>query len=199
MSIDSTVEPSPLSAHPTTRWGSAAPDSAASPRSRCIVGLALASPYGLALGARTGGLDLVWHALGVSGGLALSALVTVPSLLVFLALFDVPLEARQVFDSTSRGIACAGSVLAGITPAMTLLVVTVDSILAVWTLAWGGLLLGGSLGLANAMAALHRPLQGARPMIRIRFALAATGFSLLSAALASRAWSGLLPFMGGAS
>ena len=199
MSIDSTVEPSPLSAHPTTRWGSAAPDSAASPRSRCIVGLALASPYGLALGARTGGLDLVWHALGVSGGLALASLVTVPSLLVFLALFDVPLEARQIFDSTSQGIASAGAVLAGITPAMALLVVTVESLGAVRTLAWGGLLLGGSLGLANALAALRRPLHSAHPKIRSRFVLAATGFALLTVALAGRAWSGLLPLMGGAS
>ena len=199
MSVESIAEQKTLPAALTTRWLSLGPDLKGSTTSRCIVGLALASLYGLALGTRTGGLDLLWHAFGVWGGLALSALVTAPSLLVFLALFDVPLEARQVFDSMSQGLACAGSVLAGIAPAMTLLVVTVDSISAVSVLAWGGLFLGGSLGLAKALAALHRPLEGMRPRIRGRFVLAATGFALLTAALACRAWLGLLPLMGGAS
>ena len=103
MSVELPVEERALPDHPTTCRASS---TTGSPALRCIVGLALASLYGLALGARTGGLDLVWHALGVSSGLALSALVAVPSLLVFLALFDVPLEAKQVLDSTSRGIAC---------------------------------------------------------------------------------------------
>ena len=46
-----------------------------------VTGLGLAALYGLSLGARTGGLSLVHHALSASAGLLAVGVLGVPSLL----------------------------------------------------------------------------------------------------------------------
>jgi hypothetical protein len=69
---------------------------------RLASGLGLASLYGLALGARSGGLALVQHALGASAGLAAVAVLGIPALFVLLALVNAPVSPRAMLSVGAR-------------------------------------------------------------------------------------------------
>jgi hypothetical protein len=167
--------------------------------SRLGSGLLLAAVYGLALGARGGGTELLRHACGAPLGLAVVAAVAAPSLFVRLALIDAPLRPAQLIAAVSRGTFATGLVLAGLAPAATLLVVSIESARAAAWMSGLGLWLAGGIGLLNVLSALHGALAVADDNVRSRAWLSVMIFALLSVALAARAWYAWLPLLAGAS
>lgn len=167
--------------------------------SRLVSGLGLASVYGLALGARAGGLQLVRHAWGAPLGLLVVAGVAAPALFVRLALMNAPLRPAQMLAAVARGTFASGLVLAGLAPAATLLVVSIESARAAAWMSGLGLWLAGGIGLFNLLAALKDSLSGAELNLRTRAFFAVAIFTALACALSARAWGAWLPLLGGAS
>lgn len=167
--------------------------------SKLTSGLALAAVYGLALGARSGGVDLVRHALGAPLGLAVVAAVAAPALFVRLALINAPLRPAQMVGAVAQGTFTAGLVLAGLAPAVAMLVVSIESAAAAAWMSGLGLWLAGGIGLFNLLAALRQHLIGADFRTNSRGFIAVAVFSALACALAARAWYAWLPLLGGAS
>ena len=83
---------------------------------RAGVGLGLAALYGLALGARTGGVSFLRHGVGVPAALAVSLGIGVPALYIGLALLDAPVDLARAFRAASRATFTTGLVLAGLAP-----------------------------------------------------------------------------------
>src|SRR5688500_6847154 len=94
---------------------------------RWLGGLLLAAVFGLALGARLGGLALLQHALGVPAGLCATGLLGVPPLYVLLTLFDAPISLSEIASWVGRALSSIGAVLGGLAPAVALLAVTIQS------------------------------------------------------------------------
>jgi len=166
---------------------------------RLASGLGLASVFGLALGARSGGVALLQHALGAPLGLMVVAAVAAPSLFVRLALINTPLRPAQMIGAVAQGTFTAGLVLAGLAPAVAMLVVTIESAAAAAWMSGLGLWLAGGIGLFNLLAALHKHLAGHELRARSREFIAIAVFSVLACALAARAWYAWLPLLRGAS
>lgn len=166
---------------------------------RLGAGLALAALYGLALGAREGGLSLLQHSLGAPLALALLVLLLTPSLAVLFALFDAPLAPVQVFSAIARSVSLAGLALAGLAPATALFAVTVDSAALVTTIVRLGCLLAGTVALGQLLSTLWDALAAAAPASRGRARLLCLSFGAFVLVLAGRLFSILLPVLGGAS
>ena len=124
--------------------------------SRLGSGLLLSAVFGLSLGARAGGLGLLRHAVGAPLGLLAVAAVAAPALFVRLALMDAPLRAEQVLKAVAAATFAAGLVLAGLAPAMALLVVSIESAGAAAWISGLGLALAGGIGLVSLFGELHR-------------------------------------------
>lgn len=167
--------------------------------SRLASGLALAAVYGLALGVRSGGVGLLKHALGAPLGLTVVAAVAAPALFVRLALIDAPLRPAQMVGAVAQGTFTAGLVLAGLAPAVAMLVVSIESAAAAAWMSGLGLWLAGGIGLFNLLAALRQHLVRDDFRSGSRAFIAVAVFSLLACALAARAWHAWLPLLGGAS
>jgi hypothetical protein len=167
--------------------------------SRLAAGLGLAGVYGLALGARSGGVLLLRHALGVPLGLLVVGAVVVPSLFVVLALLDAPMTPSKMLSASARSLASTGLVLAGLAPAAAMLVVTITSGGAAALVAKLGFLLAGGIGILGLVGSVRAALVESPSFLRMNVFIALCGFSVIAAALAVRAWSGLLPILGGAS
>jgi hypothetical protein len=167
--------------------------------SKLASGLALAAVYGLALGARSGGMGLLKHALGAPLGLTVVAAVAAPALFVRLALINAPLRPAQMVGAVAQGTFTAGLVLAGLSPAVAMLVVSIESAAAAAWMSGLGLWLAGGIGLFNLLASLHEHLIGTDFRTSSRGFLAIAIFSVLACALAARAWYAWLPLLGGAS
>jgi hypothetical protein len=167
--------------------------------SRLGSGLGLAAVYGLALGARTGGVDLIRHALGAPLGVMVVALVTAPSLFVRLALIDAPLRPAQMLAAVAQGAYTTGLTLAGLAPAAAMLVVSIESAPAAAWMSGLGLWLAGGIGLFNLCAALKPGLVGTDLRLQSRALFALAVFSALSCALTARVWGAWLPVLGGGS
>lgn len=175
-----------------------AASTAATPElSRLLTGLGLASLYGLALGAREGGLGLLGHALGVPVGLALVTAIGTPSLFVLLALLDSPVSHTELWRATARGICAAGLLLAGLAPASAMLLVTIQSSEAIEWVVRGGLVLGGGVGLSTLAGAVRERLGAATHLTRFKAQCLLGGFALFSGALAARVWGSVLPILEG--
>lgn len=166
---------------------------------RAAIGVALAGTYGLALGARDGGLALFSHAIGVPAALAAVSLLGVPALYIVLALFDAPLSPTEAFAAAARGCASAGLVLAGLAPLAALYVIGSDGESAASFAGGLGLALGGALGLRDLVAALRTALASADSATKTLAAVAQGAFALFAVILAWRVWDALLPLVGGAS
>jgi hypothetical protein len=167
--------------------------------SRLGSGLGLSAVFGLALGARAGGLDWVRHALGAPLGLLVVAGVAAPSLFVRLSLMDAPLRPMQLVTAVSRATFASGLVLAGLSPAMTMLVVSIESAGAAAWMTGLGLMLAGGIGLLNLFAELSRGMSQVSVVMRSRVFLTLAVFTVLACALAARTWGAWLPLLGGAS
>lgn len=160
-------------------------------------GLALSAVFGLALGARGGGLDLLRHALGAPLGLLVSAGVAAPALFVRLSLMDAPVRPLGMLSAVSRATFGAGMVLAGLAPAMTMLVVSIESREAAAALSGLGLMLAGGIGLSCLFADLQSMLASSALTLRSRALLSVAVFAVLACALSARVWGAWLPLLGG--
>lgn len=167
--------------------------------SRLASGLGLAAVYGLALGARGGGVQLLRHALGAPVGLLVVAGVAAPSLFVRLALMDAPLRPAQMVGAVAQSTFAAGLVLAGLAPAAAMLVVSIESAQAAAWMSGLGLWLAGGIGLVNLFSALNAGLAGASLTMRSRALVSIAVFAVLACALSARAWGAWLPLLGGGS
>jgi hypothetical protein len=162
--------------------------------------LGLAATFGIAIGLRRGGLDLVRHGLGVPLGLVTVAALAAPALPIALLHAGVRVEALPLADALSRAAATAGLLLAGMAPLAALLAVTCEASPSVAAFAWLALAVAGVFGLRG----LARELDGlfaheAAPR-RSAARLSAFGFAAVGALLAARVWSLALPLLaGGAS
>src|SRR5262249_22694006 len=146
-------------------------------------GLLLASLYGLALGARRGGIDLVRHALGAPAALLVVGAIAVPALFVVLSLFDAPVTLAKTISATARAAASTGLVMAGLAPAATLLAVTIESATVAGFIARVGLVLAGSIGVLPLLGDLYGELSAAPFGVRMKSSLALFGFALFAGAL----------------
>lgn len=166
---------------------------------RALAGAGLAALYGVALGAREGGLAMLTHALGVPAAILAVCVLGVPALYIVLGFFDAPLSPKKAVGAAVRGCASAGLVLAGLAPLCALYVVgseTAEGAAMAGTL---GLALGGALGLRHLVATLREALAEADSATRLMATLAQLAFSLFAVILAWRVWAALLPLVGGES
>jgi hypothetical protein len=166
--------------------------------SRLGSGLALSAVFGLALGARGGGVDLLRHAVGAPLGLLVVAGVVAPSLFVRLSLMDAPLRPSQMLSAVARATFSTGLVLSGLAPAMAMLVVSIESAGAAAWMSGLGLALAGGIGLSNLLGDLQRFTAGATLALRGRIFASVAVFAVLACALSARAWGAWLPLLGGA-
>jgi hypothetical protein len=166
---------------------------------RLAAGLALSAFYGLAIGARVGGTELVRSALGVPLVLLVLCVVVMPSLTVLFAILDAPIGASRVLGALGRALSSVGLVLAGLAPGAALLCVSVESrFLATWV-AFAGFLLAGGLGLVQLVASLGSSLAGAEHKVAWKGYFLLAGYSLFVVTLAIRLFTLLVPVLGGAS
>jgi hypothetical protein len=178
-----------------------AADAEVSPRreaTRFAIGLGLAALYGLALGARSGRLAFLTHAVGVPAALLAAFGVGIPALYIFLALVDAPVVPAAIAAAATRATATAGLVLAGLAPAAALFVVTSERPGAAALAALVGLSVGGAFGLGNVVSDLRKSVAAAAPAVRLVADLAFGGFGLFAVVVSLRVWMSLLPVLGGA-
>jgi hypothetical protein len=162
---------------------------------RFASGLALAAIYGLGMGFPFGAHAMAAHAAGVPLAFVAVAALGAPAFYVGIAHAGLDLDARALSAAVARGSATAGMVLAGLTPALTLLSLSCESPISVACYGAAGLALGGLLGLraydrALAPAAESSARSLGAGLIRVAFAAFAT-------VLAARVWWLVLPVFGG--
>ncbi len=165
---------------------------------RLAGGLGFAALYGLALGARSGGISLLGHALAASAGLAAVGVLGVPSLFVIFALLDMPVSPVAMLAAAARALGSAGFVLAGLAPSAALLVVTIESAGAAAFVARAGLVLGGGIGLYQLVSAIRRMLSQLPLGVRFKSNLLLCAFCVFAILLAARVWYAL-PILQGAA
>lgn len=165
---------------------------------RAAAGAGLSMAYGVALGAREGGFDLLLHAVGVPSALLAVTLLGLPALYIVLALFNAPLSLRRAGSAAARGIASAGIVLAGLSPLAALFIVTSSSDNGAAIAGGLGLCVGGALGLRHLGSTLSEALREADSATRVVAGCAQLGFVFFATLLAWRVWGALLPVLGGA-
>jgi len=165
---------------------------------RLAAGLGLAALYGLALGARSGGVGLLQHALGASAGLAAVGVLGMPALFVLLSLVNAPVSPSAMLSAGARSLASAGFVLAGLAPSAALLAVTIESPDAAAFVARAGLALAGGIGLFQLLSSVRAMLLELPSEARLKCYGLLFGFSVFAIMLAARVWYAL-PILKGAA
>jgi len=155
---------------------------------RLGAGLGLAALYGLALGARSGGVALVQHALAASAGLAAVGVLGLPALFVLLALVNAPVSPGSMLAAGARSLASAGFVLAGLAPSAALLAVTIESADAAAFVTRAGLTLAGGIGLFQLTSSMRAMLAALPAEQRFKCNALLFGFALFAIMLAARVW-----------
>jgi hypothetical protein len=112
---------------------------------------------------------------------------------------DAPLRAEQMLKAVAAATFAAGLVLAGLAPAMALLVVSIESVAAAACISGLGLALAGGIGLVNLFTQLNRALADQSVTTKGRVFMTLVVFTSLATALAARAWCAWLPVLGGGS
>ena len=161
-------------------------------------GLGFAALYGLALGARVGGLSLLRHALAASAGLSAVGVLGVPSLFVLLALADAPVSPNAMLAAGARALASTGFVLAGLAPSAALLVVSIESPSAAAFVARMGFALAGGIGLYQLASAVRGMLRELPLGLRFKSNALLAAFCLFAMLLAARVWGAMPILQGGA-
>ena len=161
-------------------------------------GLGFAALYGLALGARSGGMSLIQHALASSGGLAAVLVLGMPSLFVVLALSNAPVSPGFMLAAGARALGSAGYVLAGLAPSAALLAVTIESASAAAFVARAGLCLSGAVGLYQLLGSVRCAFVGLSLAERIKKNALLLAFCVFAVLLAARVWYSL-PILQGAT
>jgi hypothetical protein len=161
-------------------------------------GLGLAAVYGLALGARQGGVSLFKHAAGVPAGMIAVACLGVPALTILLTLFNAPLAPPRALSAASRAAAASGLVLGGLAPAAALFVVTSESATTAAVMGLLGLAVGGLIGLRVLLRDLKAALETEENlMTRAASGFVLVGFAAFAVLLALRVWWSSLPILKG--
>ena len=166
---------------------------------RLAAGLGLSAFYGLALGARAGGSELLKNAVGVPLGLFVLGVVMMPSLTVLFAILDAPVTPSRVLGSLGRALSAVGLVLAGLAPGVALFSVTVESAELATRVARAGFYLAGGLGLVGLAASLSRSLAETKSSVFWKGHFFLLGYAVFAVMLAARLWSAFVPMLGGAS
>lgn len=121
----------------------------------------LASLFGVALGARTGGAALAMHGafapIAVVGAFVVAGL----PLYVLLALANAPIELLGLGRAVGRGTAAAALVLAGLSPLVLLFGVSGETWVAGAVVGWASLAFALSIGLAAVRADVAAGAEGA--------------------------------------
>jgi len=169
---------------------------AAAELGRLAAGLGFAALYGLALGARSGGMSLAQHALAASAGLAAVATLGIPALFVLLALVNAPVSPLAMVSAGARSLASAGFVLAGLAPSAALLSVTIESPDAAAFVTRAGLTLAGGIGLYQLTSAVRAMLKELAPALRLKCNALLFAFCVFAIMLAARVWH-TLPILKG--
>ncbi len=196
------MEVARIDGEPRAGWTAALLDVRVASRgllSRAAAGAGLAAIYGVALGARDGGLAMLVHALGVPAAILAVCVLGVPALYIVLGFFDAPLSPAKALGAAVRGCASAGLVLAGLAPLAALYVVGSETAQGAATAGALGLALGGALGLRHLVSTLRDALAQADSATRLMAGIAQIAFSVFAVVLAWRVWAALLPLLGGAS
>jgi hypothetical protein len=180
----------------TERWLGARQDATwLEETQRLLVGAALASLFGAALGLRAGGLAIPLAAVGAPMGIVAVAAVGVPSFAIVLALANAPLRGMDLARATSRAALRAGLLLAGVAPGAALLAVTCEERITVAFFAFGGLLFAGAIAGHSFARDLRPALAAAPPLRRVALAVALPTFLVFAAVLAARVWWLALPML----
>jgi hypothetical protein len=166
---------------------------------RVGLGLGLSSLYGLALGAREGGSELLRHALGVPLSLLVLGAVLLPSLTVLLSLLDAPVTPVTMLRAVTRAVSSAGLVLAGLAPSAAVLVVTIESQEIAAAVARGFGFIAGIIGLAALLSGVRALVSEARSSVVWKTQALLVGYSMFAVLLGCRLFALLVPMIGGAS
>ena len=166
---------------------------------RVATGVGLSAIYGLALGARDGGMSFATHAVGVPAAMVAVAVLGAPAFTIALSLADSPVDVRSVTHATVKALSTAGLVLAGLAPAAALYVVMADGAGAAAVMPFGGLLLAGWLGLRSFLVSVRDSLSGAALHQKLLGFAVASMFALFAIVLALRVWFRTLALLGGVS
>lgn len=162
------------------------------------IGLGLASLYGLALGARAGGLSLFQHAAGVPLAMVAVGCLGVPALTIVLTLFNAPISPSRALSAASRSAAATGLVFGGLAPAAALFVVTSESRGTAAFMALLGLFIGGVFGIRVLLRDLKSAMEGESDLINKTLStISLACFALFAVAMALRVWWGSLPLLKG--
>ena len=162
---------------------------------RLLLAAGFAAVFGVSLGMRKGGASIALGAVGAPAGIVAVAAVAVPAFAIVLALANAPLQAMDLAHATSRAAMRAGLFLAGLAPAVALLVVTCEDALTVDVIGFGGLLFAGAIA-AQAFAADLRPsLAGTPRVTRAVLSVVLPAFLVFAAVLAARVWWLALPML----
>ncbi len=162
---------------------------------RLLLGVALSSLFGLALGLRRGGITIALAALGAPAGIAAVAFVAVPAFAIVLSLANAPVDVMDLSRATSRASLRAGLFLAGLAPGAALIVVTVEEAVTVSIAGLGALLLAGAIAAQSFASDLRPKLAATSRGSRAVLLLAMPAFLLFAAVLAARVWWLALPML----
>ena len=160
---------------------------------RFAAGLALSGLFGLAIGLRFGAVSMAGHAAGVPLAIVVVALLATPAFFVGVLHGGFEIDSRVLASSIARGVATAGLVLAGLSPAMALIALTAEQASSAGLIAALGLAVAGLLG----QRATFRSLPEVAGLHGARFLLFRIVFSVFAAVLAARVWWLVLPVFGG--
>jgi hypothetical protein len=155
---------------------------------RFAVGLGLAAIYGLAAGARQGGLAFAKSAALVPAALLGASAFGLPALYIALGMVDAPLAPRRLFAAASRATASAGLVLAGLAPVAALYVVSSDSRNGAALAAASGLFVGSLAGLRTLWRDVAAEVYASEIRVKAVAIGALLGFAVFAAAVGCRVW-----------
>ncbi len=165
---------------------------------RLAIGLGLASIYGLAAGARQGGLAFVSSAALVPAALLGACVFGLPALYIALGMVDAPLAPRRLFAAAARATASAGLVLAGLAPVAALYVVSSGDREGAAIATILGLAVGSLAGLRALWRDVAADVRASEEAVKVVTVATLSGFALFAAAVGCRVWMHLPIFASGA-
>jgi hypothetical protein len=158
---------------------------------RAAIGLGLAAIYGLAAGARHGGLAFAKSAALVPAALLATCAFGLPALYIALGMVDAPLAPRRLFAAAARAIASAGLVLAGLAPVAALYVVSSGDLDGAAIATALGLVVGSLAGLRVLWRDIAAEVHPAHESVRLVTMGTVFGFAVFAAAVGCRVWTHL--------
>jgi hypothetical protein len=162
---------------------------------RLAAAASLSAIFGASLGLRHGGVSLVWGAIGAPLGILAVGALAAPALGILLALANSPLDAKDLARATTRAAVKAGLLLAGVAPATTLFVVTVEDAITVTIVGFGALTVAGAVAARSFQGDLEPMLAKTTEAQRFVVRVAIWSFLAFAGCLALRVWWLALPML----